>query len=133
MWHQAPLARSRHDRRQLDRQHGSVADQLHLPGYRIIWSASQLGSINRDALKKHAMDIREHVGAVCLPPMLQHLEDPARRSPGSSSAGDPRRDELGAYVPSADGVTMTEGQQAYSDASSAARAASDRNRGSGIF
>mmetsp|Transcript_27304 Transcript_27304/g.76822 ORF Transcript_27304/g.76822 Transcript_27304/m.76822 type:complete len:152 (-) Transcript_27304:119-574(-) len=136
-----------------------------------IWNAEQLTAINRTKLKQRAMDIREHVGADCLPSMPQHPEELVRwimdvqaglmgREPAAFAAyaqlgrGHQQQQQQqqhqpqqwqqqqqqwqqqpGVRVPPSApaSVACSEDLAAYRDASKGARAARDRNRGSGIF
>lgn len=39
-----------------------------------VWTEAQLSAINREALKKRCMDLRDHIGQDRLPPMPRHPE-----------------------------------------------------------
>eukprot|EP00928_Gymnodinium_smaydae_P051473 TRINITY_DN3501_c0_g2_i3.p1 TRINITY_DN3501_c0_g2~~TRINITY_DN3501_c0_g2_i3.p1 ORF type:complete len:135 (-),score=21.14 TRINITY_DN3501_c0_g2_i3:290-694(-) len=117
-----------------------------------LWTEDQLHRINRDALTKRAMNIRDHIGADRLPQMPRQPEQMKLWildvQTMLSGAGQPDRSERSeAAPPSAHGRgggyggdrtpgsvrQLNENEQAYSDASSAARAAKARNQGSNIF
>mmetsp|Transcript_24203 Transcript_24203/g.38696 ORF Transcript_24203/g.38696 Transcript_24203/m.38696 type:complete len:134 (+) Transcript_24203:61-462(+) len=113
-----------------------------------LWTEGQLTALNRDALKKRCMDIRDGIGQDNLPRMPHHPEGMVAwmlevqnaatgrgrpsysgqkggvsQVPESSADVDYQRE----YMPS--GEQQTEAQVSYREAQSAAKAIQQRNRG----
>lgn len=114
-----------------------------------VWTEGQLTALNRDALKKRCMDVRDGIGQDNLPQMPRHPEgmvtwmlevQNAVTGGGRASSGgrggtagvdvpEPRTDVdyERDYYPS--GEKPTEAQIAYNESKSAARAIQQKNRG----